>query len=45
VTTPVGGLLVFTATAGQYLQAGQQIAEIIDPITTGSPPFIAPPPA
>ena len=32
VTTPVGGLLVYTATAGQYLEAGQQIAEIIDPI-------------
>ncbi|RVD77188.1 succinylglutamate desuccinylase/aspartoacylase family protein [Pseudomonas koreensis] len=33
VTTPVGGLLVYTAMAGQYLQAGQQIAEIIDPIS------------
>ncbi|WP_085632133.1 succinylglutamate desuccinylase/aspartoacylase family protein [Pseudomonas sp. R16(2017)] len=33
VATPVGGLLVFTATPGQYLEAGQQIADIIDPIT------------
>ncbi|RAI71629.1 succinylglutamate desuccinylase [Pseudomonas fluorescens] len=32
VATPVGGLLVFTALPGQYLEAGQQIAEIIDPI-------------
>ena len=33
VITPVGGLLVYTATAGQYLEAGQLIAEIIDPIS------------
>ncbi|MFJ4196414.1 succinylglutamate desuccinylase/aspartoacylase family protein [Pseudomonas sp. NPDC089534] len=33
VATAVGGLLVFTATPGQYLEAGQQIADIIDPIT------------
>jgi predicted deacylase len=32
VATPVGGLLVFTARPGQYLEAGQQIAEVIDPI-------------
>jgi len=32
VATPVGGLLVFTAVPGQYLQAGQLIAEVIDPI-------------
>ena len=32
VVTPVGGLLVFTALPGQYLEAGQQLAEIIDPI-------------
>ncbi|MEB0045791.1 MULTISPECIES: succinylglutamate desuccinylase/aspartoacylase family protein [unclassified Pseudomonas] len=32
VTTPVGGLLVFTALPGEYLEAGQMIAEIIDPI-------------
>ena len=33
VTTPVGGLLVFSALPGEYLEAGQLIAEIIDPIT------------
>ena len=33
VTTPVGGLLVFSALPGQYLEAGQLIAEIIDPIS------------
>ncbi|MDB6050672.1 MAG: hypothetical protein JWR17_3418 [Pseudomonas sp.] len=33
VETPVGGLLVFCALPGEYLEAGQQIAEIIDPIT------------
>jgi len=33
VATPLGGLLVFTALPGQYLEAGQQVAEIIDPIT------------
>ena len=32
VATPVGGLLVFTARPGQYLEAGQLIAEIIDPV-------------
>ncbi len=32
VATPVGGLLVFTALPGEYLQAGQLVAEIIDPI-------------
>jgi hypothetical protein len=32
VATPVGGLLVFTALPGEYLEAGQLIAEIIDPI-------------
>ncbi|WPN46070.1 MULTISPECIES: succinylglutamate desuccinylase/aspartoacylase family protein [unclassified Pseudomonas] len=32
VATPVGGLLVFTALPGEYLKAGQLIAEIIDPI-------------
>ncbi|MDQ0126006.1 putative deacylase [Pseudomonas lini] len=32
VATPVGGLLVFMALPGQYLEAGQLIAEIIDPI-------------
>ncbi|MNG20297.1 hypothetical protein D3C84_1045400 [compost metagenome] len=33
VTTPVGGLLVFAALPGEYLEAGQLIAEIIDPIS------------
>ncbi|AZF09627.1 Succinylglutamate desuccinylase/aspartoacylase [Pseudomonas sp. R2-37-08W] len=33
VTTPVGGLLVFGALPGEYLEAGQLVAEIIDPIT------------
>jgi predicted deacylase len=33
VATPVGGLLVFTALPGEYLEAGQKIAEIIDPIS------------
>lgn len=33
VATPVGGLLVYSALPGEYLQAGQLIAEIIDPIS------------
>jgi predicted deacylase len=33
VTTTVGGLLVFSALPGEYLEAGQLVAEIIDPIT------------
>ena len=33
VSTPVGGLLVFCAMPGQYLEAGQLIAEIIDPLS------------
>ena len=32
VTTPVGGLLVFAALPGEYLEAGQLVAEIIDPV-------------
>ncbi|NBA94594.1 succinylglutamate desuccinylase/aspartoacylase family protein [Pseudomonas sp. R5(2019)] len=32
VSTPLGGLLVFHVTPGQYLHAGQLIAEIIDPL-------------
>lgn len=32
VATPVGGLLVFAALPGQYLEAGQLVAEVIDPI-------------
>jgi len=33
VTAPVGGLLVFSVMSGQYLEAGQLIAEIIDPLS------------
>ncbi|AZE93441.1 Succinylglutamate desuccinylase/aspartoacylase [Pseudomonas orientalis] len=33
VATSVGGLLVFHALPGEYLEAGQLVAEIIDPIT------------
>ncbi|KAF1007208.1 MAG: N-alpha-acetyl-L-2,4-diaminobutyric acid deacetylase [Pseudomonas fluorescens] len=33
VATPLGGLLVFSALPGEYVEAGQLIAEIIDPIT------------
>jgi predicted deacylase len=33
VSTPVGGILVFCCMPGEYLEAGQLIAEIIDPIT------------
>jgi predicted deacylase len=33
VAAPVGGLLVFCAQPGEFLEAGQQIAEIIDPIS------------
>jgi predicted deacylase len=33
VATPVGGLLVFSVLPGEYLEAGQLIAEIIDPIS------------
>jgi predicted deacylase len=33
VTTPMGGLLVFGALPGEYVEAGQLIAEIIDPIS------------
>lgn len=32
VATPAGGLLVFHALPGQYLEAGELVAEIIDPI-------------
>ena len=32
VATPVGGLLVFCALPGEYLEAGQLIAQVIDPI-------------
>lgn len=33
VATPEGGVLVFCAQPGEYLEAGQLIAEVIDPIT------------
>ncbi|MNF83931.1 Succinylglutamate desuccinylase / Aspartoacylase family protein [compost metagenome] len=33
VATPIGGLLVYHVLPGEYLQAGQLIAEIIDPIS------------
>src|SRR5690606_10572982 len=33
VTAPLGGLLVFHASPGQYLQAGQLVAEVIDPLS------------
>ena len=33
VKTPVGGLIVFCAQVGEYVEAGQILAEIIDPIT------------
>lgn len=33
VVSPVGGLIVFCAQVGDYLEAGQTLAQIIDPIT------------
>jgi len=39
VTTPVGGLLVFCATPGQVMAAGDQIAEVIDPISDSVTPI------
>ncbi|MDD1015787.1 succinylglutamate desuccinylase/aspartoacylase family protein [Pseudomonas rubra] len=33
VATPMGGLLVFHVKPGQYLQAGELIAEVIDPLS------------
>ncbi|MGE7993511.1 succinylglutamate desuccinylase/aspartoacylase family protein [Pseudomonas sp. NPDC089554] len=33
VVAPLGGLLVFHAKPGQYLEAGQLIAEVIDPLS------------
>ena len=33
VISPVGGLIVFCAQVGDYLKAGQILAEVIDPIT------------
>ncbi len=39
VTTPVGGLLVFCAAPGQVMAAGDQIAEVIDPISDSVTPI------
>jgi predicted deacylase len=39
VTTPTGGLLVFCAQPGEYVEAGQLIAEIIDPISDAVMPI------
>ncbi|WP_300730702.1 succinylglutamate desuccinylase/aspartoacylase family protein [Pseudomonas sp.] len=39
VATPVGGLLVFCATPGEHLDAGQLIADIIDPINDSVTPI------
>ncbi|WP_263262816.1 succinylglutamate desuccinylase/aspartoacylase family protein [Pseudomonas sp. RIT-PI-S] len=33
ISTPVGGILVFCCVPGEYLEAGQLVAEIIDPLT------------
>jgi len=33
ISTPVGGLLVFCVQPGDYLEAGQRVADIIDPIS------------
>jgi predicted deacylase len=38
VTAPVGGLLVFCAVQGQYLEADELIAEIIDPVSNSVTP-------
>lgn len=39
VATPVGGLLVFCTQPGEYVEAGQLIAEVIDPIGDGVTPI------
>ena len=39
MATAVGGLLVFCALPGQYLEAGQLIAEIIDPLNDSVTPI------
>ena len=41
LTTPVAGLLVFLAEPGQIVQAGDLIAEIIDPINATTHPVRA----
>ena len=33
VATPMGGLLVFHVKPGQYLEAGELVAEVIDPLS------------
>ncbi|MNO02450.1 hypothetical protein D3C81_2228500 [compost metagenome] len=33
MAAPLGGLLVFHAKPGQYLEAGELIAEVIDPLS------------
>ncbi|UVJ43024.1 M14 family metallopeptidase [Pseudomonas sp. LS1212] len=38
VATPVGGLLVFHSLPGEFLQSGQLIAEIIDPVSDSVTP-------
>ena len=40
VMSPVGGLIVFCAQVGDYLEAGQTLAEIIDPITDRVTPVV-----
>ncbi|MEG5264082.1 succinylglutamate desuccinylase/aspartoacylase family protein [Pseudomonas sp. JDS28PS106] len=41
VTTPVGGLLVFCAMPGEYVEAGQLIADVIDPVSDAVTPVHA----
>ena len=41
VATPVGGLLVFCTLPGEYVEAGQLIAEVIDPISDAVTPIHA----
>ncbi|MNN23917.1 hypothetical protein D3C81_1373300 [compost metagenome] len=33
ISAPLGGLLVYHARPGQYLEAGQLVAEVIDPLS------------
>jgi predicted deacylase len=42
VVAPHGGLLVFTATLGQSLRAGQTLAELIDPLTAEVTELVSP---
>lgn len=41
LTAPCGGVVVFACALGQTVQAGQIVAEIIDPLTSGSTPVHA----